>query len=123
MAIVVDQHEGRCVIRLQGEIDIASAAELKKVLLEALASGRELRVNTEGATRLDVTAWQLLWAAAREARVLGRGCTREGVLAEAIATTMKDAGFKEFPFPTPPATDGSRSAKEDAARAASGNAP
>jgi anti-anti-sigma regulatory factor len=48
MAVTLDQSEARCVIRLGGEINIASAAEMKKLLLQALALGRELRVDLEG---------------------------------------------------------------------------
>jgi anti-anti-sigma regulatory factor len=98
MPVILEQHEEQCLIRLQSEVDIASAAELKKVLLQALASGLELRVVMEGATELDVTAWQLLWAAAREASRVGRKCFREGQLPQTIETMMKDGGFEEFPL-------------------------
>ena len=46
--------------------------ELKKVMLQALASGKEMLVDLRRATELDVTAIQLLWAAEREARKSGR---------------------------------------------------
>ena len=63
MPVNLDQGEAQCVIHLEGEIDISSAAELKKLLLLALQSGKELRLDLERATELDVTALQLLWAA------------------------------------------------------------
>jgi anti-anti-sigma factor len=97
MAVTLDQSEARCVIRLGGEINIASAAEMKKLLLQALASGRELRVDLEGATEMDVTALQLLWAAEREARGSGRGFTLAGRVPEEIAATARDAGLEKFP--------------------------
>jgi anti-anti-sigma factor len=97
MAVTLDQSEARCVIRLGGEINIASAAEMKKLLLQALALGRELRVDLEGATELDVTALQLLWAAEREARGSGRGFTLAGRVPEEIAATARDAGLEKFP--------------------------
>ena len=68
MRVTIDQSEALCLIRLEDDINITSAAELKKLLLEALASGRELRVDLERATELDVTALQLFWAAERAAR-------------------------------------------------------
>ena len=85
-----------------GEINITSATELKKLLLEALAPGRELRVDLESATELDVTALQLLWAAEREARGSGVGFTLVGRVPEEISVAVGDAGFRKFPVPVDP---------------------
>ena len=98
MAVTLDQSEALCVLRLEGEINIASAAELKKLLLQALASGRELRVDLEGATEVDVTALQLLWAGKREARGSGRRFTLAGRVPQEISAAVSDAGFEEFPL-------------------------
>ncbi len=100
--VILDQSEAVCVIRLEGEIDITSAAELKNVLLEALASGREIRVDLERSAELDVTALQLLWAAEREARGSGRGFTLAGRVPEEILAAMGDSGFETFPVPVGP---------------------
>jgi len=97
MAVNLDQSEALCVIRLDGEINIGSAAELKKLLRQALASGRELRVDLEHATELDVTAWQLLWAAEREARGSSRGFALAGRVPEEISVAVVDAGLETFP--------------------------
>ena len=85
------------MIRLDGEINIGSAAELKKLLLQALASGRELRVDLEHATELDVTALQLLWAVEREARASSRGFTLAGRVPAEISIAVVVAGFETFP--------------------------
>ena len=98
MPITGDQSEAGWLIRLEGEISISSAAELKRLLIEALGSGRDSRVEVEHATELDVTALQLLWAAEREARGLGRGFTRVGRLPEEISVALGDAGFERFPI-------------------------
>jgi anti-anti-sigma factor len=97
MPVTLDQGEAQCVIRLDGEINIGSAAELKKLLLQALATGRELRVDLEHATELDVTALQLLWAAEREARGSSRGFTLAGRVPEEIWAAVVDAGLETFP--------------------------
>jgi anti-anti-sigma factor len=97
MAVNLDQSEALCVIRLDGEINIGSAAELKKLLLQALATGRELRIDLEHATELDVTALQLLWAAEREARGSSRGFTLAGRVPEEISAAVVDAGLETFP--------------------------
>ena len=99
MPITLDRNESQCLVRLEGELDISAAAELKKLLLEALASGRELRVDLERATDLDITAVQLLWAAERKAGVSGGSLRLLGRVPEQLAVALSDAGFEKFPIP------------------------
>ncbi len=73
MATTLEQNGAQCLIRMEGEITVACAAELKKALVQALARGNDLRMDLESATELDVTALQLLWVAEREARKLAVG--------------------------------------------------
>jgi anti-anti-sigma factor len=95
--VTVEQSEGLCFIRLEGEVNIICAAELKKLLLEALASGKGVRVDLKGATELDITALQLLWAGEREARASGRGLRLAGRIPEEIAAASGEAGLEKFP--------------------------
>ncbi len=97
MPVTVAQIEAVRFIRLEGEVTIAYAAELKKVLLEALASGGELRLDMARATEVDITALQLLWAAEREARACGRAYTLEGTVPDEILATATEAGLEKFP--------------------------
>jgi len=97
MAVTLDQSGAQCLVRLEGEITIASAAELKKSLLEALASGKALSVEWEGASGLNVTGLQLLWAVEREARGSGVRFALQGRVPEEIAATACDAGMESFP--------------------------
>ena len=71
MSITLDVADTHCLVRLEGNTDIGCSTELKSVLVEAISSGKELRVDLTGATDLDITAFQLLWAAAREAEKSG----------------------------------------------------
>jgi anti-anti-sigma regulatory factor len=96
MPVTLEQGEAQSVIDLEGAIDIACATELKKVLLQALESGRAVRVAVEHATDLDVTAVQLLWAAGREAKGLGLEFTLAGTMPEEISATLADAGLEKF---------------------------
>ena len=100
MGVTIDQSEGQCLIRLDGEIGIACARELKKVLLEALAFGKDLQVDLQQATELDVTAMQLLWAAEREARKSGRRFLLAGQVPDEIVVAVMEAGFERFPIPS-----------------------
>jgi anti-anti-sigma regulatory factor len=97
MAVNLEQSAKLYLIRLEGEIKIASAAGLRTLLLQALASGKELRFDMEQATELDVTALQLLWATGREARRSGTGCTLRGRVPEDILSAAIAAGFETFP--------------------------
>ena len=95
MPIILDQNEASCRIRLEGEINISSAAELKKLLLEALSSGKEIHLDMERATELDVTALQLVWAVEHEAKASGVKFIRVGPPQE-ISIGCEEAGFQMF---------------------------
>jgi hypothetical protein len=53
--------------------------ELKTTLITAISSGKPVRVDMGRATDLDVTAVQLLWSAAREARKASPSCVAEDI--------------------------------------------
>ena len=99
MPVTVDQSEGQFLVRLEGEVTISGAAELKSVLLDGLASGKELRVNLEQATDLDITALQLLCATEHEARGSGLKFVLSGSLQEELSAAAIEAGFEPFPVP------------------------
>jgi ABC-type transporter Mla MlaB component len=101
VAVTFDRSAVPGTIRLEGEVDIAGAAELKRVLLEALGSAQETRVAVERATCVDVTAAQLLWAAQREAQAAGMVLTLEGTVPEKLRAGLRDAGFERFPIADP----------------------
>jgi anti-anti-sigma factor len=96
VGISLEQSEESSTIRLEGAIDIALAGELKALLLEALHSGREVRLPLGGVTDLDVTAMQLLWAARREAKASGVGFAFEGQAQERVSAALAEAGLEKF---------------------------
>ena len=93
MSIPLEQNESLSVIHLEGAIDIASAAELKELLLKALGDPGEVLVSLERATGLDVTAIELLWAAGREAKKSGPGFALVGQAPEEVSAALADAGL------------------------------
>jgi anti-anti-sigma factor len=97
MGITIEATEATSTIRLEGTVDISSAAELKTLLLEALNSGKAVRVSLGAATYLDVTAIELLWAAEREAAKRGVGYTLAEPVPEGVSTALLDGGFDRFP--------------------------
>jgi anti-anti-sigma regulatory factor len=127
--VTLTQNEGVCLLRLEGEIGVATAAELKNLLLEGLAyvqeqgmkkeqgmkepcaqadgatELRELRqrsellVDLEQASELDVTAWQALAAAEREASRSRIAVWLAGPPPAPIAASALEIGFEHFPLP------------------------
>lgn len=91
MPVSVEQDETRCVIRLEGEVGVAEAAELKRLLREGLASGRKLHLDLERVEAIDVTFMQLLHAALRETDRAGEGLGLR--LSEAAEIAFRGAGF------------------------------
>jgi hypothetical protein len=86
--------ESQSLIRWAGDCSVASAAELKGLLLQGLASGKELTLDLEGVEEADVCTLQLLWAARREATRAGVVVTAR--LSEPFTSSARDAGFEEF---------------------------
>lgn len=97
MPVTLEQKDAQSFIHLEGVIDIGCAADLKELLIEKLKSGSAAYVSLESATGLDVTAVQLLWAAAREARRVGVEFGFKGQTPEAIRRALAEAGIAEFP--------------------------
>lgn len=96
MPVTLDQRAVDSVIGLEGEVDIQAAAELKDLLLGALRSRRELRVDLAGVTKLDITTLQLLWAFERAAAKAGTKLLWGGPMPKAMELAMDLAGLKEF---------------------------
>lgn len=97
MGITLEQREESSVVCLEGTIDIACAAELRTVLLDALQLGHAIRVAAGQVTGLDMTSIQLLWAAQREATARGVGFALAGQMPESASAALRDAGFDAFP--------------------------
>jgi anti-anti-sigma factor len=91
-----------CVLKLEGEIDVSCSAELKRGLIEAISSGKEVQLDLAQASDLDVTAIQLLWAARREAEKTGVSFVVAGDVPENIGRAVCEAGFENSPLAVTP---------------------
>jgi anti-anti-sigma regulatory factor len=96
LSVTLSEDEGRCVIRFEGDVDITSSTELKQVLLQTILPGTELQLDLSLAGGFDITAIQLLWAAARETEKLGTPFTVAGQLPEKLSCAIRDAGLEQF---------------------------
>ena len=98
MPATVEERENTSLVCLEGAIDIASAAEMKSVLLNALASKKKIRLTLESATELDITALQVLYAAERDAAKTGILFALDGSVPDEISAAMTAAGLVKFQF-------------------------
>lgn len=98
MKVALEQHEQNCLIRLEGQVTLASAVELKALLLEWLASGKSLELDLAGAEEIDITTLQLLNVAVRDAGRSGVGILVRA--SHAVEAAVRNAGFDQIPgFP------------------------
>lgn len=80
-------------LRLEGDYTVADAPELKRALQEALAPGVDFDVDISGVTRVDVTFFQVLHAAAAtSSQHLGVA----GSVPAAVVDEAEAAGLESF---------------------------
>ena len=93
--MTLERDEALWVLRLDGDCLMTVAAELQALLLEWLASARDLCVDLGGAGQIDITILQLLWAAHRAAARDNRGFVSR--VPDKFAALAREAGFEGFP--------------------------
>lgn len=64
--------DGRCELRLAGELTIYAAAELQPQLVAALDAGGDMDLDLDAVTEMDSAGFQQLEFLRRECRLLGR---------------------------------------------------
>lgn len=99
MPVTLEQKDALACIHLEGAIDVGCAAELKTLLMETLKPGAAVCLGLESATGLDITAVQLLWAAAREAQRVGVEFTFKERIPEPVRHALAEVGIRDFPVP------------------------
>ena len=103
MPVTLETQESHSLLRLEGDLTVTSAAELRNALLEGLALGKDLQLHLESAGAIDVTLMQLLCAGGRSAARAGLGFAVHGT--SALEGVFLQAGFEALPVP--PLQDGS----------------
>ncbi|MGA8740043.1 MAG: STAS domain-containing protein [Terracidiphilus sp.] len=93
MAINVEDKNGRRCIRLDDVVDIAQAADLKEILIDAIGSFASVRVEVSGASAIDVTTVQLLWTALSHASSAGKDFAIEGRWNKEIERSLSGTGI------------------------------
>ena len=94
MGIVLQAGNDSRLVALEGTIDISLAADLKAALRESFDTGKSVSVSFGESTEIDITAFQLLWAARQAATARGVAFTLSGELSETATANLKDAGLE-----------------------------
>lgn len=72
MPIQVETENGLARLRVEGEMNIYTAAEYKKALFDALYNCTEMEINLSAVEEMDSAGFQLLYLAKREAAASGK---------------------------------------------------
>lgn len=72
MQVSIETRDGVSLLRIEGEMTIYTAADLRAQLLPRLAEPQELEIDLSGVSELDSAGVQLLILAKREAGRCGR---------------------------------------------------
>jgi hypothetical protein len=77
-------------------MDVTCSAEMKRMLITAISSPKEVQVDLARATDIDITFIQLLWAGMRLAEKGEATVTIAGRVPEKIISIIGEAGFGSF---------------------------
>jgi len=86
---------GPATISLPSILDITAAADLKRELMEALASGGSLNVNAGAVQRVTTPCLQILAAAAKSVAQAGGGRFRLHSVPRGLSETIAMLGLEE----------------------------
>ena len=98
MGVVLQQENESRVVALEGVIDISSAADLKAALMEAMNSSSSIAIVFDDNTEMDVTAYQLLWAARKASAARDIAFSLRGRIPRAVEDTLKEAALESLQF-------------------------
>jgi anti-anti-sigma factor len=81
------------VLKLDGDLTVERADELKEALLEAIRSVNKVFYNVEGVTSVDLACLQLLCSAHRTAASMNKEFAEQGSRPEVFEEVIESAGF------------------------------
>jgi anti-anti-sigma regulatory factor len=96
MPFDLQELDDRCLLRLDESVTVNCAGELYEVLGRALDLKKRLEIDLEKTEEFDVSALQLLYAAANAARQAGTGMSLSGTLPECVKRSFVESGLDPF---------------------------
>lgn len=88
MEINIEADNGSCRMRVEGDMTIYGAVELKKTLIEGLCSHERTELDLSGVDEIDTAGVQALILAERESRLIGREF-RIASVSQPVASILK----------------------------------
>ena len=80
-------------LSFQGRLTVDRAFEMKKMFQDAIARGSPIEVDVDGASEIDITFFQLLFAADRAARAAGLPLTLSPRHPPVMRKALAEAGL------------------------------
>jgi anti-anti-sigma regulatory factor len=85
---------GSETLRLEGELTIQHAGQLKEKLLQAFAETEALSLDLEGATEVDIACLQLLCSAHKTFLAANKELKTIGTIATPFQRAVDDSGYR-----------------------------
>jgi anti-anti-sigma regulatory factor len=93
MKYQTDEENGRQVLRLEGDLGIEQAGELREIFIREMEIQGPLNLNLDGVKTAHVACLQILCSAHRTFWTSGQGLTLDGPLPPLFNQALEDAGF------------------------------
>ena len=81
------------VMRLEGELTIQYAGRLKETLMTAFSELKELSLNLEGVTGIDIACMQVLCSAHKTFSAANKSFAVHGRVAPSFKQSVQDSGY------------------------------
>ena len=85
---------GSETLRLEGELTIQHAGQLKEKLLQAFAETEALALDLEGVTEVDIACLQLLCSAHKTFRMANKELKTISMIASPFQRAIDDSGYR-----------------------------
>ncbi len=95
MKFHLKEEKDRLVVSFEGEIDLESSGEARKVLLDCVSRGRSILVDMSGVTLIDSSGVAVLLEAFQETRKKGKEYALAGV-GDSVLRVLKLAHLETF---------------------------
>ena len=93
MSVDIQMENGLTTLNCQGELTIVQIADFKKTITDIMQGSKEVIVDMQKITDMDISCLQLLCSANRTFEQNNIKLTRMGMLTDIMRQTLLDAGY------------------------------
>ena len=87
------ERSGNGTVRLEGELNIQDAGQLKETLVKAFAETAELSLDLSGVTGIDIACMQVLCSAHKTFLTANKSFVVQGRVAPSFEQSVQDGGY------------------------------